>query len=100
MQSRTASSLTSQTPDTGSGRVGVHPIFPELRTQAAAILAKHENLGWKLSARWEAERFLEWCDEARAGRSPEAWEAASEIQNIECRLLFDWCVGPMEETFS
>lgn len=75
-------------------RVGEHPIFPELQRQAAAILAEHKNLHWTLPARWDPHWFLERCDEARAGRSPEAVKAAIEIQDVECRLLLAWCAEP------
>ncbi len=72
-------------------RVGEHPIFPELQRQAADMLAEHPDLRWKLPVRWEPQRFLEWCDQARAGRSPEAMQAAIKIQTVEARLLLDWC---------
>ncbi|HEX4169136.1 MAG TPA: hypothetical protein VHZ55_27045 [Bryobacteraceae bacterium] len=75
-------------------RVSEHPIFPELHTRAAAILDAHENLGWRLGERWDPQQFLEWCDDARQGKSSEAITAAAEIQDTECNLLLHWCAAP------
>jgi hypothetical protein len=72
-------------------RVGPHPIFPDLHEQTRAILSVHKPSGWRLKAAWDPLAFIEWCDEARAHPGGAAEHAASEIQQAEWRLLFEWC---------
>jgi hypothetical protein len=72
-------------------RVGPHPIFADLHEQTRAILSVHKPSGWRLKAAWDPLAFIEWCDEARAHPGGAAEHAASEIQQAEWRLLFEWC---------
>jgi len=70
-------------------RVGVHPIFAELREKARAILDANNPGGWRLKPAWDPVAFVAWCDEARARPGTETVAAA--IQQAEWRLLFAWC---------
>lgn len=63
------------------GRVGSHPIFPELARRAAAIDPA-------LSGAWDPRRFIDYCESAQRSRG-EAQSRAVEIQEIEWELLFD-----------
>jgi hypothetical protein len=72
-------------------RVGVHPVFAELHEQAGAILSAHKPGGWRLKPAWDPLLFIAWCEEARAHPGAAAERAASEIQQVEWRLLFAWC---------
>jgi hypothetical protein len=73
-------------------RVGVHPIFAELREQARAILSVENPGGWRLKQAWDPALFIAWCDEARAQHpGGDAERVAVAIQQAEWRLLFEWC---------
>jgi hypothetical protein len=74
------------------GRVGAHPIFPELARRAGEILRNGGPRHWQIKAAWDPVQFIEWCDEGRE-RGGEAESAAVEIQMAEWGLLFDWCGG-------
>lgn len=75
------------------GQVGRHPIFPDLLTRAAAVLADHRPSHWRLKRDWDPFLFTEWCGEA-AGQGGELEAVAVRIQMAEWELLFDWCVTP------
>lgn len=70
--------------------VGSHSIFPQLHSEALAVLAEHST-AWKLGARWEPLLFIEWCNEARKSPGSEAARAAVRIQEAEWNLLFRFC---------
>jgi hypothetical protein len=79
-------------PDAGNAgywfrRVGAHPIFPELRQEAA----RH---GVDFGARWDPLAFIDLCERAR--RRPGSAEEASAlaVQLVEWQLLFDYCARP------
>ncbi len=72
------------------GKVGQHPIFPDLFRRATEILDNSGPKHWRLKTAWDPFVFIEWCDEARAtGGQLEA--AAVNIQMAEWELLFNWC---------
>jgi hypothetical protein len=78
-------------------RVGKHPIFPELCTQARRILdgqtESSHKVYWRLKSSWDPFVFIEWCDEARAKPGTTSEEAALAIQKAEWQLLFEWCAS-------
>ena len=76
-----------QEPDAGNagywfGRVGDHPIFPELRERAA-------EAGYDGGARWNPRAFVDYCTRAVPGSAEE--QLALEVQRAEWQLLFDHC---------
>jgi hypothetical protein len=78
-----------QEPDAGNagywfGQVGKHPIFPELREQAAEI-------GVDFGPHWDPIAFIELCERARRAPGSEMERMALETQRAEWQLLFDYC---------
>ena len=73
-------------------RVGEHPIFRELHREASTILERVPEGHWRLGPSWDPFLFNKWCDEARAQRG-EKERVATEIQQIEWQLLFEWCAA-------
>jgi len=78
-----------QEPDAGNSRywfhqTGAHPIFPELRAQAAAI-------GVDFGPRWNPSSFIDYCEQARQSPGSDSERRALEIQRAEWQLLFDYC---------
>jgi hypothetical protein len=89
-----------QEPDPGNSaywfrRVGVHPIFPALASEAAQIAA-HYPAGVSFDARWDPFRFIDLCDRARRQPGTALESLALEIQRGEWQLLFHYCAGPPE----
>ncbi len=81
-----------QEPDAGNAgywfrQVGAHPIFPELRTAAAA-------LGLNFGARWNPLAFIDYCEQARTAPGSDAESRALAVQRAEWQLLFDYCARP------
>jgi hypothetical protein len=80
-----------QEPDAGNsaywfGQVGKHPIFAELRVQAAEI-------GVELGHTWTPLAFIDYCEAARTHPGSPEERKALEVQRAEWQLLFDWCGG-------
>jgi hypothetical protein len=80
-----------QEPDAGNagywfGQVGAHPIFPELREQAAQI-------GVDFGPRWDPVAFVKMCERARKQPGSEVERQALETQRAEWQLLFDYCAA-------
>lgn len=80
-----------QEPDPGNSaywfrRVGVHPVFPELRDRAAAA-------GVHVGPRWDPFAFIELCERARRDPSSELEGKALQAQLAEWQLLFDFCAA-------
>jgi len=69
--------------------VGAHPIFAQLREEAA-------RLGVDFGPRWDPFAFIDLCEKARRkpGSSDEA--AALAVQLAEWQLLFDYCARPLK----
>ena len=79
-------------------KVERHPIFPELRESADAILhqVKDEEgiRSWDLEREWNPFEFIRWCEEARQHPGSAREKAARRIQQAEWDLLFSWCTQP------
>jgi hypothetical protein len=69
-------------------KVGRHPIYEPLRERAI----EH---GYAAGARWDPERFIAYCDEARTKPGSAMERIALDVQLTECELLFDWCARPI-----
>ena len=81
------------------GRVGRHPIFPELRARLVALAGDFtkggsaETLRAILSVRkWEPERFVELCRAAHASRVTSI-DFLQRISAEEYDLLMAYCLG-------
>jgi hypothetical protein len=88
-----------QEPDAGNSaywfrRVGLHPVFGELRDAAAEIGARFGKHGFDPGAKWDPFAFIEFCENARQRPGSEMERAAIEIQRAEWQLLFDYCARP------
>ncbi len=77
---------------TGSGRVGIHPVFPGLREDASEILSRYPGIRLKLPAKWDPAAFTNLCETAVEKPGSELERAAIDIQHAEWKRLFDWCV--------
>jgi len=80
-------------------RVGTHPIFADLREEAAR-LAGEVNLAagafLTKQARWDPFAFVDLC-ETSADETASAHELCRQIQRVEWEMLFAWCYeGAME----
>lgn len=65
-------------------RVGEHPIFETLATEA-------QDLGLRLgSGRWSPFDFIDLCEKHR-GTGGEQETLLRRVQQMEWELLFDWC---------
>ncbi len=77
------------------GRVGAHPIFPQLRERAIAILKETPNPSDTLegiaqaiaaSEDWDAYQFIDWCQAAENGMDDVA-RFLQQVQVEEIKLL-------------
>jgi hypothetical protein len=84
-------------PDAGNAlywfrKVGAHPVFPALHTEAGAILNLHRPTGWRLASQhWDPFLFIDWCEQARTSGGTAEVQTARAIQTAEWRLMFEWC---------
>jgi hypothetical protein len=79
-------------PDAGNAsywfrRVRAHPIFPELREEAA-------RLGVDFGVRWDPFAFIDLCEQARRRPGSAEERRALAVQLAEWQLLFDYCARP------
>ncbi len=77
-------------PDDGNakywfGQVGNHPIADELAGQSRAA-------GWNPGRNWDHARFVDFVSAARSSSKEQDRKLAQDIQWIEWRLLFEYCV--------
>ena len=77
------------------GRVGTHPIFPQLRERAIAILKETSNPSDALgsiaqaieaSENWDAYQFIDWCQAAENG-TDDVTRFLRQVQAEEIKLL-------------
>ena len=77
------------------GRVGAHPIFPQLRERAIAILKETPNPSDALgrmaeaieaSENWDAYQFIDWCQAAENG-TDDVTRFLQQVQAEEIKLL-------------
>ena len=78
------------------GRVGTHPIFPQLRERAIAIsketLSSSDTLTRivqtiEASENWEAYQFIDWCQAAENGDDADVTRFLQQVQAEEIKLL-------------
>ena len=77
------------------GRVGTHPIFPQVREQALAILEETPDPSDALARiaqtieteeKWDAYQFIDWC-QAAEGASDDVTRFLQQVQAEEIKLL-------------
>ena len=78
------------------GRVGTHPIFPQLRERAIAISKETSSSSDTLtriaqtieaSENWEAYQFIDWCQAAENGDDADVTRFLQQVQAEEIKLL-------------
>ena len=78
------------------GRVGTHPIYPELREQALELFKEATNPSEALSAigdaiesqgDWDAYRFIDWCQATEENLSSDVAQFLQRVQVVEIKLL-------------
>ena len=65
-------------------KVGVHPIFEELRKEADAS-------GYARAVRWDPLAFIDFCEQARTRAESSDEQIACAVTRAEWQLLFDYC---------
>ena len=74
-------------------RVGDHPVFESLASQARPLADRSESSALRALAEWpvwDPFQFIDLCEAAsRSGQGDAA--ALCEIAQLEWRLLFDFC---------
>lgn len=75
-------------------RVGRHAIFPALCAAATGAAARRPEAGFPLMSEWRPDLFVDYCENARTSPGSAAEALAVEIQHIEWKMLFDYCLGP------
>ena len=78
------------------GRVGTHPIFPQLRERAITISKETSSSSDTLtriaqtieaSENWEASQFIDWCQAAENGDDADVTRFLQQVQAEEIKLL-------------
>lgn len=78
------------------GRVGTHPIFPELRETACQLFKETPNPSDALAAigktlettpDWDPHQFIDWCEAAEADPDSDATRFLRQVQAEEIKLL-------------
>ncbi len=78
------------------GRVGTHPIFPELRERAIALFKETSNpsdalaqIGQAIETQehWDAYQFIDWCQAAENDLSSDTTQFLQQVQAEEIKLL-------------
>ncbi len=78
------------------GRVGTHPIFPELRERAIELFKETANPSDALTQiaqtieaqeNWDAYQFIDWCQAAENASSPDVTRFLQQVQAEEIKLL-------------
>lgn len=72
-------------------RVGRHPIFVELHSQAEQLLEREPVPGWILGSSWNADQIVNWTEEALSTGDERKQRLLRRIQDAEVKLLFDYC---------
>ncbi|MCY3739660.1 MAG: hypothetical protein OXH00_01430 [Candidatus Poribacteria bacterium] len=78
------------------GRVGTHPIFPQLRERALAILNEVSSPSDALTyiaqtieaeENWDTSQFIDWCQAAENGSDADVTRFLQQVQAEEIKLL-------------
>ena len=78
------------------GRVGTHPIFPQIRERALAILNETPDPSDALArvaqtieteAQWDAYQFIDWCQAAESESAEDVTRFLQQVQAEEIKLL-------------
>ncbi len=78
------------------GRVGTHPIFPELREHTLALFNETQNpsdalkqIGNTIESHehWDAYQFIDWCQAAENDSSSDVTRFLQQVQAEEIKLL-------------
>ena len=78
------------------GRVGTHPIFPELRERALELFEETQNpsdaladIGQTIAAQenWDAYQFIDWCQAAEGSSDSDVTRFLQQVQAEEIKLL-------------
>lgn len=78
------------------GRVGTHPIFPQIRERALAIFNETPDPSDTLAriaqaietqAQWDAYQFIDWCQAAESESAGDVTRFLQQVQAEEIKLL-------------
>ena len=78
------------------GRVGTHPIYPELREWTLSIFKETADPSTALSSigdkiesheHWDPYQFIDWCEAAEKDFSPDVAQFLQQVQVEEIKLL-------------
>ena len=78
------------------GRVGTHPIYPELRERTLALFKEKANSSETLSEigstiesqeHWDVYQFIDWCQAAEENPSSDVEQFLQRVQVEEIKLL-------------
>lgn len=78
------------------GRVGTHPIYPEVREGALALFKETANpsaalsdIGDKIESNehWDPNQFIDWCEAAAEDLSSDVAQFLQQVQVEEIKLL-------------
>jgi hypothetical protein len=73
-------------------RVRLHPVFEQLAGEARGLAAARPEAGFKVAGPWDPFSFIDFCQGPASKPGSPAETLALDIQEIEWRLLFGWCV--------
>lgn len=87
-----------QEPDPGNARywfrrVGSHPIFHDLASEAWRIAERFPAAQVSLDGPWDPIRFVDICEQALRQSGSPLTRMALEMQRAEWQLLFDYCAS-------
>ncbi len=67
-------------------------VYPLIHADAASMLGVQRDLKWKTGDAWDPLKFNEWCREAAAMPGSEKERMVIDIQVVEWKHLFNWCL--------
>ncbi len=88
-------------PDPGNAaywfrRAGRHAVFPSLREVVREIEARYPGCRLKMGHEWDPYAWIDLWESVGRDKGSDAWRMAAEIDRAEWRILYQYCVNPVE----